>query len=72
MMGNMKEVSGHGGESESLIVKGEIENRGVVVDSSAIFWVFSNQPGQFDFKSASFLLLHFLVFTFFFFKIIHN
>lgn len=43
MMENVKEVSGHGGENEKskpcLIVKGERETIGVVVNSSAMYWV---------------------------------
>lgn len=44
LMENMKEVSGRRRESESLIVKDEIENRGVTVNSSAIFGLFCFFP----------------------------
>lgn len=42
----MEEVSAHGEESESLIIKGEIENREVALNSLAVFFFF------FFFKSA--------------------
>ena len=65
-MENMKEVSGRRRESESLIVKDEIENRGISINSSALFglfcFFFPNLPGHFDFNSTAFLLLHFLGF----------
>lgn len=36
----MEEVSAHGEESESLIIKGEIENREVALNSLAVFFFF--------------------------------
>ena len=42
MMENMKEVSGR--RRESLIVKDEIENRGVAINFSAIFGLFRFFP----------------------------
>ena len=70
----MEEVSAHGEESESLIIKGEIENREVALNSLAVFFFFFflNLRGLFCFKSSNFLLFHFLVFNIFFLKIVHN
>lgn len=63
-------MSGCRRESESLIVKDEIENRGVTVNSSAMFgcFVFPNLLGHFDFNSTAFLLLLSWFFNFFFFR----
>ena len=76
LMENMKEVSGRRRESESLIVKDEIENRGISINSSALF-------GLFCFFSQIYLVIltltlqpsycfTFLVFNFFFFEIVHH
>lgn len=76
IMGNMKELSGYGRENEKfkpcLIVKGDVENRDMAINSSYMIDFFSSLPRQFDYKSASFLLVHFGGFCLFFLKIIHN